>query len=409
MKSLPARGNPTETKTAVPAEATSDHVRASELMARYRRLKQDCKLGWRTQFDDLALIGKGGQGVVFRSSWHGADGFSKPVALKVFSPEIYFSPRDYEWDMARVARDAARVAEIQQDHLLDVHNFIEQDGIRVMLMEWIDGYDLKCLLGNGMLEEMREHVDRVRWNHLNDVVIAEGAKRSRLKPGIAIQILRECLMGLAALHRAGLAHGDIKPANIMLKRTGNVKLVDFGTTVDLVNPGMRIAWTPTYAAPEVLDGKPNTARSDLASLGYVFVEMLSGEVLFDSKSSIQQLLEAKHALPRRLGSILPADVLRDRELTELCRNIIEPDPTRRVGSAEEANLKWAANVHRRLVKTGLDSDYENDIRVWMEALPIEAIEAVDAEIDADTKKLAPAAAAGSDLLPAFLGDSTILV
>ena len=148
-----------------------------------------------------------------------------------------------------------------------------------------------------------------------------------------------------------------------------MKLVDFGTTVDLLNPGARIAWTPTYAAPEVLDGSLNTAQSDLASLGYVFVEMLSGQVLFDSKASIQDLLEAKRSLPRRLDSILPADVLRDRELTELCRNIIDPEPARRVGSAEEANLEWAANVHRRLVKIGLDSDYENEIRVWMEALP----------------------------------------
>ena len=51
------------------------------------------------------------------------------MALKVFSPEIYFPPRDYELDMARVARVAARVAEIQQDHLLDIRNFIEPDNI----------------------------------------------------------------------------------------------------------------------------------------------------------------------------------------------------------------------------------------------------------------------------------------
>jgi len=295
------------------------------------------------------------------------------------------------------------VAEVQQDHLLDIHNFIEHEGIRVMVMEWVDGYDLRRLLGREMLEEMRDRIDRQSWLHLGDVVIAEGPQRSRLKPGVAIQILRECLMGLAALHRAGLAHGDIKPDNIMLKRTGNVKLVDFGTAVDMRNPGVRIAWTPTYAAPEVLEGAPNTARSDLASLGYVFVEMLSGHALFHRKDSIDDLREAKRTLPRRIDSILPADVVRDRELTELCRNLIDPDPARRVASAEEANLEWAANVHRRLVKTGLDSDYENDIRVWMEALPAEPPEAQAADGGAGAKR------PEIDLAASFLGDSTIFL
>ena len=236
-------------------------------------------------------------------------------------------------------------------------------------MEWVDGYDLRRLMAKDMLDDVRSRIDRRHWMHLNDVVIDEGPMRSRLKPGIAIQILRECLMALAALHRAGLAHGDIKPDNIMLKRTGNVKLIDFGTTVDLHNPGVRIAWTPTYAAPEVLEGELNSAQSDLASLGYVFVAMLAGRVIFDRSGNVEDLLKAKRELPERLESLLPAYVLRDKELTNLCRTLIEPDPAKRLGSAEEANLEWAANVHRRLVKTGLDSDYENDIRVWMEALP----------------------------------------
>jgi serine/threonine-protein kinase len=269
-----------------------------------------------------------------------------------------------------------------------------------MLMEWVDGYDLRCLLGKEMLSSMRARVESRRWLHLNDVVIDEGPTRSRLKPGIAIQILRECLIGLAALHRAGLAHGDIKPDNIMLKRTGNVKLVDFGTAVDTRNPGVRIAWTPTYAAPEVLEGAMNSAQSDLASLGYVFLEMLSGCVLFERSASINELLEAKRNLPNQLDSILPVDVLRDKELTGLCRCLIAPEISDRVSSAEQANLDGAVNVHRRLVKTGLDSDYENDIRVWMEALPPHSGERIEAA--------RPAVARG-EIEPLWLGDSTILV
>ena len=390
----------TLTKTTVETAPTHNHARACDLVARFRALNKELSLGRATRFENLKLLGMGGQGVVYRSESRGADGFRKPIALKVFSPEVYFSPQDYESDMGRIAKVAARVAGVQHDHLLDIHNFVEHGGIRVMLMEWVDGYDLRHLLGKKMLVGMRARIDRRRWMHLNDVVIAEGPMRSRLKPGIAIQILRECLIGLASLHRAGLAHGDIKPDNIMLKRTGNVKLVDFGATIDLRNPGVRIAWTPTYAAPEVLKGAMNSTQSDLASLGYVFLEMLSGSVLFDSTASVDELLKAKHSLPGRLDQLLPPDVLRDLELTELCRILCEPDPKHRVASAEEANLEWAVNVHRRLVKTGLDSDYENDIRVWMEALPPEETEKVE-----PAKPIVRPNHAG----PVGFGDSTILV
>ncbi len=386
------------TKTPFESSPIHSHVSFCDLVAKFRALNNERSLGWITRLDNLKLLGRGGQGMVYRSESCGADGFRKPIALKVFSPEVYVTPQDYETDMGRIARVASRVAGVQHDHLMAIHNFVEHGGIRVMLMEWVDGYDLRQLLGQKMLSEMRSRIDRMRWTHLNDVVIAEGPVRSRLKPGICIQILRECLIGLASLHRAGLAHGDIKPDNIMLKRSGNVKLVDFGSTVDLRNSGSPIGWTPTYAAPEVLEGAMNSPQSDLASLGYVFLEMLSGTVLFDHKSSLGELLKAKQRLPGCLHQLLPPDVLRDGELTELCRILCEPDPHHRVSSAEEANLEWAVNVHRRLVKTGLDSDYENDIRIWMEALPPK-------EEEAPVKPLVPA----NDAAALGFGDSTVLV
>ena len=65
-----------------------------------------------------------------------------------------------------------------------------------------------------------------RWNYVNQVIVTAGPMQPRVKPGIAIAIVRDCLAGLAALHREGIVHGDLKPSNIMLKRTGNAKIVD---------------------------------------------------------------------------------------------------------------------------------------------------------------------------------------
>jgi serine/threonine-protein kinase len=293
-----------------------------------------------------------------------------PVALTIFSPRHYDDSEDYAQDMRRVANVAARVALIQHDNVLDVHDFIEEDGIRVMEMEWVDGHDLATLLTQDMLDRARQRVGPERWAYLNDVIVTAGPRQPRLKPGIATQVLRECLAALAALHRQEIVHGDLKPSNIMLKRTGNAKVIDIGSAIDLRTSAGRRLWSPAYAAPEVLEGAANSPRSDLASLGYVLVEMLAGQSPFAGLTDRPQLLEAKRQLEGRLTVLLPPEVSGNDLLLTCCRRLIAADPAARFTSAEAADLgrKGAAEFHRQLVKGGLASEYENDIRVWLEQL-----------------------------------------
>src|SRR5262249_56812188 len=136
------------------------------------------------------------------------------------------------------------------------------------------------------------------------VIFTEGPAQLRLKPGVAISILRDCLAGLAALHAAGIVHGDVKPANIMLTRTGSAKMIDIGSAIDLRRATQRPARSPVYASPHVLDGGDNTPQSDLASLGYVLVEMLAGRDPFDGLGTLRQLIEAKADLAKRLPPFL---------------------------------------------------------------------------------------------------------
>jgi serine/threonine-protein kinase len=239
-----------------------------------------------------------------------------------------------------------------------------------MEMEWIDGYDLSQLMTREMLERARERVSNRRWDQLNDVIVTNGRVQPRLKPGVAMSVVRECLAGLAALHREGIVHGDMKPSNIMLKRTGNAKIVDIGSAFDQADAPLHRTCTPTYAAPEVLDGGECTPRSDLASLGYVLIELLAGCPPFAGATSKRELLEAKRSLAGRLSEILPREVVCNELLMNFCRGLIAPDPMRRFPSAEAADLvkEGAASFHRQLVKGDLSSEYENEIRLWLEEL-----------------------------------------
>jgi len=251
-----------------------------------------------------------------------------------------------------------------------VHNFVEQRRIRIMEMEWIDGFDVSRLLAPDLLARTKANVPEERFRHLNNVIVTPGPQQSRLKPGVAIAIVRECLAGLAALHREGVVHGDIKSSNIMVKRTGNAKIIDIGSALELDDMPPTRTCTPAYAAPEVLEGRENTPRSDLASLGYVLIEMLSGQPPFVGLDSYRDLLEAKRSLAHRLPQILPADVTCNELLMNFCRGMIAADPARRFPSAEDADLvkEGAASFHRQLIVGGLASEYDNEIRAWLEQL-----------------------------------------
>ena len=341
-----------------------------ELLDRYNDLVETQRCTWTVHHHLHRKLGEGGQGMVFLSERKGTDKFTLPVAIKIFSPERYADTRAYDEAMGRIAAIAARVAQIQQDNLLDVHNFIERDRIRLMEMEWVDGFDVERLLTRKMLVRVRERVSVRRWEYINNVIVTDGPVQPRLKPGIAIAVLRECLAGLAALHREGIVHGDLKPSNIMLKRTGNAKIIDIGSAFDLDDVPSRKTCTPAYAAPEVLEAGESSERSDLASLGYVLIEMLSGAPPFAGLTNFRDLLEAKRMLVHRLPEILPREVVVNELLMNLCRGLVAPDPMRRFPNAEAAELvkDGAASFQRQLVFGNLSSEYENEIRLWLEEL-----------------------------------------
>jgi len=342
----------------------------SELYDHYLKLISQPKLGWTEHLRLRRLLGTGGQGVVYLSERRGSDNFTLPVALKFFSPERFPDERTYRETMERMAAISSRVAQIQHDNLIDVQNFIERRRVRIQEMEWIDGYDLDQLLHPTMLERARTKVSQSRWEYINRVVATPTNSRTRFKPGVAVSIIRECLAGLAALHREEIVHSDIKPSNIMVKRTGNAKLIDIGSAVSLSDMPQMKTCTPQYAAPETLDREEITPRSDLCSVGYVLVELLAGAPLFAGIKEYPKLLEAKRTLPQRLHRVLPKDITHSDLLMSILRRLTAPDPMLRYTSAEQADIghEGLAEFQRTLVRVDLASEYENELRSWLEEL-----------------------------------------
>src|SRR3954452_6656574 len=163
------QGNPTLTVDGHPAVRCPD-----ELLDRYQSLIGEQRMSWTEHLRLTRRLGSGGQGVVYLSERRGTDKFTLPVALKIFSPARYEDARSYDEAKARIAEIGVRVAQIQQDNLLDVHNFVERSRIRIMEMEWIDGYDVGRLLTKQVLERTHERVSNRRWDYLNTVVVTDG-------------------------------------------------------------------------------------------------------------------------------------------------------------------------------------------------------------------------------------------
>jgi hypothetical protein len=197
------------------------------------------------------LLGVGGMGAVYKARQLKLDRF---VALKILPPEWGRDPAFAE----RFAREARAMARLTHPHIVAVHDFGEAGGYFYLLMEYVDGANLRQVLQTGPME-----------------------------PAQALQVIPQVCEALQYAHEEGVVHRDIKPENILLDRKGRVKIADFGLA-KLVGPSQasftltgthQVMGTLDYMAPEQRN-RPQEVdhRADIYSLGVVFYEMLTGEL-----------------------------------------------------------------------------------------------------------------------------------
>ncbi len=197
----------------------------------------------------VGLVGKGGMGEVYR-----ADDLklSQPVALK-FLPEHLLSDGAA---LARFHREVRVARQVSHKNVCRVYDIGEVDDRHFLSMEFIKGEELSSLL----------------------------RRIGRLPQDKAIQIARQICAGLAAAHDVSVIHRDLKPSNVMIDGDGNARILDFGLAglIEEFSDDEIRAGTPAYMSPEQLDGKEQTVKSDIYSLGLVLYELFTGKRAFEA-------------------------------------------------------------------------------------------------------------------------------
>lgn len=210
-------------------------------------------LGKYTLYESL---GRGGYGTVYRAQ--------EPVlqvvrAVKVLHQELLADPQFIE----RFRLEARTAARLEHPHIVPVYELSQDQGRYFLAMKYMPGGSLKELL----------------------------EKDGRLAFPRALEITRQVASALEYAHKQGVVHRDVKPANILFDEDGSVRLSDFGfsramqaSSSGSISASGGVIGTPQYIAPEIWRGKPATPAADVYSLACVFIEMLTGQVLFSGDS-----------------------------------------------------------------------------------------------------------------------------
>ncbi len=183
---------------------------------------------------------------------------SRPVAVKILHPEYARDPAYIQ----RFRYEAQSAANLNHPNIVSVYDWGNEGEVYYIVMEYVEGHDLKELL----------------------------RERGRLGAERAAEIAAEIAAALQFAHRHNLVHRDIKPQNVIITPTGQVKVMDFGIARAASGTGMTqtgvVMGTAQYISPEQAQGLPVDGRSDIYSLGIVLYEMLTGRVPFDDDNPL---------------------------------------------------------------------------------------------------------------------------
>ena len=250
-----------------------------------------------------ALVGTGAMGEVYRAYDPIID---RPVAIKVVRPDLTAGTGSEQW-LQRFRREARAAGRRFHPNIVAILDFGEDDGRPFLAMEYVDGRSLDTILR------------------------ASGP----LDPERSVALITQVLSALGFAHRNGIVHRDVKPSNIMVLSSGEVKVADFGIArIDASEFTIvgDLLGTPAYMAPEQFAGAPVDKRTDLFAAGVIFFEMLTGVKPFRGKSITEIISFMETRGPEDIRALNPA-------VPDLLKRVISKalafDPALRYADAAE--------------------------------------------------------------------------
>lgn len=243
---------------------------------------------------------------------HGDD--ERGALIKVLRPDKVKDKVALE----RFTREASALSKIDHPNIARILESGTAEGVRYMSMEVGSGEPLSTLL----------------------------ERAGRLPPERVARIGRGVALGLAAAHRAGIIHRDLRPANVLVEEGGTVKLVGFGVARDVAVPGRltatgHITGHPSYVAPEIASQAEITPKADVYSLGIVLFLALAGRLPFESRSVVKLVGLHLNAPAPKLASIVQGC---PGKLAALVDRLLLKDPAARPEAMEVANVLAAKDL-----------------------------------------------------------------
>lgn len=253
--------------------------------------------GTLSRYQVITELGRGGMGYVYKAL---DKKLNRPVALKMLHAEMNDEPRVVLF----FKREATTIASLNHPNLVSLFDLGKEKGCFYMIMEFVNGLTLKQLL--------KKYPQYVRRN---------------LRP-----IWLEACAGLRYAHEKGIIHRDLKPSNIMFTKERRVKILDFGLAKDItdINHTRQIWGTPSYMAPELLNGERAGFHTDIYGLGSTFYTLATRKEPFTA-SNLSAKLEGD-------GSPQPphqVDPRISQDLSEVILKCMAVEPSHRYAKVTE--------------------------------------------------------------------------
>lgn len=250
----------------------------------------------------MAQQGSGGMAVIYKA----VDlALGRTVAVKILRPSLTNDPQF----LKRFRQEARNVANLSHPNIVTVHDVGQDGNTHYMVMEYIDGEDLKRLIrANAPFT-----IDR------------------------ALSIAIKVSAGVGYAHRAGLVHADVKPQNVLVTENDTVKVTDFGIAQALTatkpRERQRVVWgSPHYFSPEQAQGEPPSPASDVYAIGIVLFEMLTGRLPFVGTDQQELAMAHIKEAPPNASDFNPNVPV---HLDRILHKVLSKEPASRYRTAEQ--------------------------------------------------------------------------